>query len=101
MEQEVIPICPKCGEQLQKRKGKYGIFWGCPNYRQCGFKGMPLRGEIKEKPEVLRSEQPNPMLLILEEIQAFRKETNDKLEAIQQEWAKKLEGIREAFKQLK
>lgn len=28
------PICPKCGAELVLRKGKYGEFWGCRNYRQ-------------------------------------------------------------------
>ena len=25
--------CPKCGGLMVKRKGKYGTFWGCSNYR--------------------------------------------------------------------
>lgn len=25
--------CPKCGGLMVKRKGKYGAFWGCSNYR--------------------------------------------------------------------
>ncbi|KDE39839.1 DNA helicase IV [Nitrincola lacisaponensis] len=31
-----VPICPKCGAELTLRKGKYGEFWGCRNYRQEG-----------------------------------------------------------------
>lgn len=30
-------ICPRCGGQLVKRKGKYGSFWGCSNYPRCHF----------------------------------------------------------------
>ena len=30
-------ICPKCGGQLVQRKGKYGTFYGCPNYPNCKF----------------------------------------------------------------
>ena len=28
-------ICPECGGQLVKRKGKYGYFLGCQNYPNC------------------------------------------------------------------
>ena len=30
-------ICPKCGGQLVKRRGKYGSFYGCSNYPKCKF----------------------------------------------------------------
>lgn len=30
-------ICPRCGGALVKRKGKYGVFWGCRNYPKCRF----------------------------------------------------------------
>jgi predicted RNA-binding Zn-ribbon protein involved in translation (DUF1610 family) len=30
-------ICPKCGNQLIERKGKYGTFTGCSNYPKCKF----------------------------------------------------------------
>lgn len=30
-------ICPKCGGQLLKRNGKYGVFIGCSNYPKCRF----------------------------------------------------------------
>jgi DNA helicase-4 len=30
----VEPVCPKCGGSLILRKGSYGSFWGCANYRQ-------------------------------------------------------------------
>ena len=33
-------ICPQCSSPLALRKGPYGEFWGCPNYKECGFKGM-------------------------------------------------------------
>ena len=29
--------CPKCGNKLVERKGKYGRFLGCSNYPQCKF----------------------------------------------------------------
>lgn len=30
-------ICPKCGEMLVERRGKYGAFWGCSNYPRCRY----------------------------------------------------------------
>jgi len=29
--------CPKCHERLILRKGKYGEFYGCPNYPECKY----------------------------------------------------------------
>lgn len=28
-----LPLCPECGGTLQERKGAWGVFWGCSNYR--------------------------------------------------------------------
>ena len=28
-------LCPKCGAEMVKRKGKYGEFYGCSNYPTC------------------------------------------------------------------
>ncbi|WP_305906743.1 UvrD-helicase domain-containing protein [Methylomarinum sp. Ch1-1] len=30
----VEPACPKCGGKMSQRKGPYGQFWGCSNYRK-------------------------------------------------------------------
>ena len=30
-------VCPKCGNRLIKRNGKYGAFWGCTSYPQCRY----------------------------------------------------------------
>ncbi|MCM1321360.1 MAG: NERD domain-containing protein [Bacteroides sp.] len=30
-------ICPKCNSELKLRHGKYGAFYGCPNYPRCRF----------------------------------------------------------------
>lgn len=40
--QSSILICPKCGADMDKRKGRYGYFWGCKNYSgnervSCGY----------------------------------------------------------------
>ncbi len=29
--------CPKCGNLLQRRNGKYGVFWGCSGYPDCRY----------------------------------------------------------------
>lgn len=34
--QSWVPICPKCGAEMTIRKGRYGEFWGCRNYRREG-----------------------------------------------------------------
>lgn len=30
-------LCPRCGEKLMERNGKYGAFVGCVNYPKCKF----------------------------------------------------------------
>ena len=30
-------LCPNCGIALVKRSGKYGDFYGCPNYPNCKY----------------------------------------------------------------
>lgn len=35
----VEPICPTCGGTLSLRKGRYGEFWGCTNYRKNAAEG--------------------------------------------------------------
>lgn len=32
-----IPVCPRCGNILKKRDGKFGEFWGCASYPDCKF----------------------------------------------------------------
>lgn len=32
-----LPKCPKCGNVLQKRNGRFGEFWGCTGYPDCRF----------------------------------------------------------------
>lgn len=32
---EDVQICPECGGELIRRKGKFGEFWGCGNYPRC------------------------------------------------------------------
>ena len=30
-----IKMCPDCGQPMQKRSGRYGVFWGCSGYPDC------------------------------------------------------------------
>lgn len=32
-----IKTCPKCGQFLKKRSGRYGEFWGCSGYPACRY----------------------------------------------------------------
>ena len=32
-----IKRCPKCGQLMQKRNGKFGMFWGCEGYPACRY----------------------------------------------------------------
>lgn len=32
-----VPVCPRCGNVLTKRNGKFGEFWGCKSYPECRF----------------------------------------------------------------
>ena len=36
-ENDETKICPKCGGQLVKKKGKFGYFLGCTNYPSCNY----------------------------------------------------------------
>ena len=33
----LIKKCPKCGQLMQKRNGKFGMFWGCGGYPGCKY----------------------------------------------------------------
>lgn len=34
---EIVKMCPRCGGELVKRKGKYGEFYGCERYPYCRY----------------------------------------------------------------
>ena len=36
-EQAAMKTCPRCGEFLIKRNGKYGAFWGCGGFPKCRY----------------------------------------------------------------
>ena len=31
----LVKKCPKCGNLMKKRNGKFGLFWGCSGYPGC------------------------------------------------------------------
>lgn len=35
--EQPIELCPRCGNELVKRNGKYGEFFGCSNFPACRF----------------------------------------------------------------
>lgn len=41
-----VPICPECGAEMTRRKGKYGEFWGCRNYSPDGMGCSHTESEI-------------------------------------------------------
>lgn len=30
-----VKLCPRCGQIMQRRNGRYGEFWGCSGYPKC------------------------------------------------------------------
>ena len=30
-----IPSCPRCGDFMEERSGRFGWFWGCHRYPRC------------------------------------------------------------------
>ena len=34
---KAVQVCPRCGNVLTRRSGKFGEFWGCKSYPECRF----------------------------------------------------------------
>ena len=34
---KAVKRCPKCGNAMKKRKGRFGEFWGCASYPECKY----------------------------------------------------------------
>ncbi len=34
---KAVKRCPKCGNAMKKRKGRFGEFWGCVSYPECRY----------------------------------------------------------------
>ena len=81
--QEIQPLCSNCQTPLNKIKGKFGTFWGCPNYQECKFKGFSAdKEQPKIKPEVRMPETPTRDQVIMEELQGLREEMIQKFGAL-------------------
>ena len=46
---EYEKLCPNCDSPLKVLKGPYGEFYGCPNFKSCGFKGSRIDGATPKK----------------------------------------------------
>lgn len=44
-----VKICPKCGGEMVKKKGKYSSFYGCSNYPTCSYTEKILRRSYYKK----------------------------------------------------
>jgi len=70
--EKIIPNCYACGTPMVLREKDSSKFWGCPNWKTCGGKTIPY-GKPERKPQPQRPAQPNPMMLILDEVRATNK----------------------------
>ena len=75
-----IPVCSACGTPMVLREKDGSKFWGCPNYRQCGGKTKPFGSKTPQQPT--KPEPENGNYIIMDELQAFRKEVNERLDAL-------------------
>ncbi|OIN08077.1 UvrD-helicase domain-containing protein [Oceanisphaera psychrotolerans] len=53
-----VPICPRCGAEMVRRKGRHGEFWGCRNYRYEGECCKHTENAIVPDQELLMAEHP-------------------------------------------
>lgn len=49
--------CPKCGQALQRKDGKFGVYWSCSGYPECSHTmkdkgGVPVEKKVSEKTDV-------------------------------------------------
>ena len=70
-QEEIIPICPICQSQLEKKEGKYGQFWGCPNFRECGFRGQKIKGQ--PKPDLIKPQTSSRDMILLDKLENIEK----------------------------
>jgi ssDNA-binding Zn-finger/Zn-ribbon topoisomerase 1 len=46
LDERIAPMCKWCRIRLTRRKGKYGLFWGCKNWPACAFT-LPLKRTLQ------------------------------------------------------
>lgn len=91
MEEQIIPTCPNCGEPMVLKTKGTDKFWGCPAWKERGCKTISYgKTRPKSKPEVRRTEKVDPILMVLNELQDFRKEVNERLDNMSDYLGKKL-----------
>ena len=70
----IIPICNNCGTKMVLRTKGEDRFWGCPNWKTCGGKTIPYKGERKkDKPQDVRPQQPTDLQMIFDQLQTLDK----------------------------
>ena len=72
--EEIIPNCPNCEAPMVLKTKGTDKFWGCPHWKERGCKTLAYgKTPQKDKPQVIRPEQPDPMLMIFDELRAIHK----------------------------
>ena len=81
------PRCPACDTPMVLRDKNGEKFWGCIHYKECGGKTIPFREAPKSGgfPKVVNGNE-----ILMDEIQDFRKEINERLDAMGKFLAEKL-----------
>lgn len=63
------PICPRCSNEMVKRTGKLGEFWGCGNFPNC--RGVRhIVSEIKAVTDAQKTEAANKLALAMDYVNA-------------------------------
>jgi hypothetical protein len=53
-----IQQCPLCGAKMKQRTGKFGVFWGCPKWKETGCQGtLHEDGSMTRKTRLLLASQ--------------------------------------------
>jgi hypothetical protein len=74
--------CPICGEKMVLKEGKYGPFWGCSRFPECGglrnLKGKPNRATIAQtKAQKKKGLKANPKNALVQCLARLSKQSND------------------------
>jgi hypothetical protein len=74
--------CPICGEKMVLKEGKYGPFWGCSRFPECGglrnLKGKPNRATIAQtKAQKKKGLKANPKNALVQCLARLSKQSSD------------------------
>jgi len=92
--------CPNCGSELKLRDGKWGKFWGCPNYASCGFKGQKYEGVAVNTKKGIPLPSNEPVLEALRKVYGLVKEGNDAVSGLYIEM-EEIKEIKEGIKEIR